>query len=184
LSSVETSIKKLGGQKKIDLFEAARIDPNVPVEETIKILKGFIEEGLFDYIGVSEVSADTLRRAHKVRTTCEMRMCTYLVFRDKVHPISIVEIEISPWSFEDETKKGRSLVCRICLTATDHSHPYIVVATAKELGVTVLGYSPLGRGFLTGKFNIADLNPNDYRFHLPRFQQEVNASHHKQSILG
>jgi len=83
---------------------------------------------------LSECSADTLRRAHAV------------------HPITMVEIEISPWSYEDETKK--------------------VIATADELGITVLGYSPLGRGFLTGAIRSKE-DLTDFRQHMPRFQDEA-----------
>jgi pyridoxine 4-dehydrogenase len=79
----------LDGAKRLDLFEAARVDPAVPIEDAISTLKGLIKEGLFDYIGVSEVKAETLARANKV------------------HPIAAVEIEVSLWSYEDETKKGR-----------------------------------------------------------------------------
>jgi len=134
-ASVETCIRCLGPFKRIDLFECARVDPNYPVEDTMAVLKGFVKEGLFDHIGVSEVSSDTLRRAFSI------------------HPIAAVEIEISPWSYEEETKK--------------------VIVAAKELGVAVLAYSPLGRGFLTGTITKANLDPSDFRNRLPRFQDEA-----------
>jgi pyridoxine 4-dehydrogenase len=89
--SITTIIEALDGAKRVDLFESARVDSQYPVEDTMKILKGYIEEGLFDYIGLSECSAQTLARANKV------------------HPIAAVEIEISVWSYEDETKKGKLL---------------------------------------------------------------------------
>lgn len=79
------------------------MDHNFPIEDTIRSLKALIDEGLFDHIGVSECSAETLRKANAV------------------HPIAAVEIEVSPWSLEDETKK--------------------VIATAAELGVAVVAYS-------------------------------------------
>lgn len=72
------------------------MDPHVPVEEVVRTLHGYVQDGLFDYIGLSECSAATLRRAHAV------------------HPIAAVEIEVSPWSLEEETKKGQSL-CDVCL---------------------------------------------------------------------
>jgi pyridoxine 4-dehydrogenase len=65
------------------------VDPKVPIEETIKNLKALIDEGLFDYIGLSECRAETLKRAHAV------------------HPIAAVEIEVSLFSYEEETKKGQ-----------------------------------------------------------------------------
>lgn len=78
----------LGGAKRLDLFESARVDPNVPIEDAVTRMKSLVDEGLFDYIGLSECAADTLRRANKV------------------HPITAVEIEVSLWSYEPETKKG------------------------------------------------------------------------------
>jgi pyridoxine 4-dehydrogenase len=90
--SVTAINKALDGAKRLDLFECARVDPHVPIEETVKSLKGLIDEGLFDHIGLSECSAETLRRAHAV------------------HPIAAVEIEVSLFSYEEETKKG-SYVC-------------------------------------------------------------------------
>ena len=88
LRSVDLILEKLRGTKKLDLFECARVDPNVPIEETIKVLSEFVEQGKFDFIGMSECAADTLRRGHNV------------------HPIAAVEIEVSPWSYQEETKKG------------------------------------------------------------------------------
>ena len=93
----------LRGTKRLDLFECARVDHNYPIEEIIGNLKALVEEGLFDHIGISECSAATLRRAHAV------------------HPITAVEIEVSPWSIEEETKK--------------------VLAVAKELDIAVCAYS-------------------------------------------
>ncbi|KZO95690.1 aldo/keto reductase [Calocera viscosa TUFC12733] len=125
---------KLGG-KKLDLFEMARVDPKVPIETAIERLEKLRLEGLFGHIGISEASADTLRRASKVAK------------------IAAIEIEISPWSWEEETKK--------------------VIAAAKELDVAVIGYSPLGRGFLTGTITSKDqLDDGDFRKHHERFQDE------------
>jgi aryl-alcohol dehydrogenase-like predicted oxidoreductase len=64
--SVENCVAALGGHKKIDLFECARVDPHVSIEDTITTLAGFVKEGLFDYIGLSEVAAATVRRAAQV----------------------------------------------------------------------------------------------------------------------
>jgi len=132
--SVDLILEKLAGKKRVDLFQCARVDKRVPIETAIGTLSQLIKEGKFDYIGLSECSSDTLRRAHAV------------------HPITMVEIEISPWSYEDETKK--------------------VIATAGELGITVLGYSPLGRGFLTGAIK-SNQDVTGFRQHMPRFQDEA-----------
>ncbi|KAI0637671.1 aldo/keto reductase [Trametes polyzona] len=85
--SVDKCIAALRGTKKIDLFQPARIDPEVSVEDTVRTLLEMVNEGKFDHIGLSECRADTLRRGHVV------------------HPISIAEIEISPMVYEEETKK-------------------------------------------------------------------------------
>ncbi|KAN0087975.1 NADP-dependent oxidoreductase domain containing protein [Tylopilus felleus] len=133
--SVNLINEKLRGTKRLDLFECARVDAKVPVEDMVATLVKLKEQGKFDHIGMSECSAETLRRANKV------------------HPISIVEIEISPFSYEQHTRD--------------------VIATAKDLGVAVAGYSPLGRGFLTGQIKRPeDIPEGDFRRHLPRFQEE------------
>ncbi|KAF8844589.1 aldo/keto reductase [Paxillus ammoniavirescens] len=133
--SVNIINEKLRGTKRLDLFQSARVDPNVPVEVSIGALVKLKNEGKLDHIGMSECSAETLRKGHKI------------------HPISVVEIEISPWSYEPEAKE--------------------VIATAKELGVAVAAYSPLGRGFLTGQIKRHDDIPEgDFRRYLPRFQDE------------
>ena len=64
--SVDCVLAKLRGTKKLDLFQSARVDPNVSIEDNIKTLSGFVAEGKFDYIGISEAKASTLRRAHAV----------------------------------------------------------------------------------------------------------------------
>lgn len=123
------------GTKRLDLFQCARIDPNVPVETSIATLAKLKEEGKLDHIGMSECSAQTLRRGNEV------------------HPISVVEIEVSPFSYEDKARE--------------------VISVAKELGISVAAYSPLGRGFLTGQIKrLEDLPEGDFRRHLPRFQEE------------
>ncbi|KAG8949112.1 hypothetical protein FRC04_009058 [Tulasnella sp. 424] len=141
--SVSNCITALKGQKKIDLFQCCRVDPTVPAESAVTTLASLVKEGKFDHIGLSECSAETLRRANAV------------------HPITAVEIEISPFSYEDETRA--------------------VIATSKELNVTVIAYSPLGHGFLTGKFNKSELGARDLRRHLARFQDDAMA--HNQKIV-
>ncbi|KAG8996475.1 hypothetical protein FRB94_008271 [Tulasnella sp. JGI-2019a] len=141
--SVDAVLAALDGKKKLDLFQCARVDEKVGIESMMKSLKGLVEEGKFNHIGVSEVSAATLRKANAI------------------HKVTAVEIEVSPWAYEDETKK--------------------VITTAKELGVTVIAYSPLGRGFLTGKLNPKDLPDGDFRKSLDKFQDE--AAKHNQKIV-
>ncbi|KAI8998519.1 aldo/keto reductase [Trametes punicea] len=133
--SVDKVNAALSGTKRLDLFECARVAKNVAVEDAIRTLAELKKEGKFDHIGMSECSAQTLKRANAV------------------HPIAAVEIEVSVWSYEEETKR--------------------VIATAKELGIPVIAYSPLGRGFLTGTISsLNDLPPGDMRRHLSRFQEE------------
>ncbi|KAL5513134.1 hypothetical protein ACEPAH_3532 [Sanghuangporus vaninii] len=135
--SVDNILAKLRGTKKLDVFQCARVDRKYPIEETIKVLSSFVNEGKFDYIGLSEARAPTVRRANAV------------------HPIALVEIEISPWCYDDPVKE--------------------VIATCEELGVIILAYSPLGRGFLSGKYkSIKDLEEGDIRKHTERFQEENN----------
>ncbi|KAJ7451035.1 aldo/keto reductase [Mycena latifolia] len=134
-SSVENIQRALGPIKKIDLFEPARIDRKVPVEEMMQTLVTLIKEGKFSHIGLSECNADTLRKAHAI------------------YPVTAVEIEISPFSYEANQKK--------------------VIATAAELGISVLAYSPLGRGFIAGKIkSAADMQEGDIRFRYSRFKEE------------
>ncbi|TFK29154.1 aldo/keto reductase [Coprinopsis marcescibilis] len=133
--SVDNILKVLGPNKKLDLFEPARIDSSISIEELIQNLVVLQKEGKFDHIGLSEVKAETLRKAHAV------------------HPIAAAEVEISPWSYEQRTKD--------------------LISTAKELGVAVIAYSPLGRGFLIGQIkSVADLPEGDIRGHLTRFKEE------------
>lgn len=84
----------LRGTKRLDLFEPARVDASRPIEDITRDLQALVKEGLFDHIGMSECSAETLRRANAV------------------YPITAVEIEVSPWSYEEETKKGALGVVR------------------------------------------------------------------------
>ena len=72
--SVDNILAKLRGTKRLDMFQPARVDKNYPIEDTIKILSGFVEEGKFDYIGLSECKASTLRRANSVSYTTCMKM--------------------------------------------------------------------------------------------------------------
>ncbi|MBL6447679.1 aldo/keto reductase [Fulvivirga sp. 29W222] len=127
----EASLKRLGIDT-IDLYYYHRVDPEVPIEETVGAMAELVKEGKVRYLGLSEVNGETLRRAHAV------------------HPISAVQSEYSIWTRDIEEANLKE--CR-------------------ELGVTTVAYSPLGRGILTGKFNKIE-DPNDYRYHLPRMQTE------------
>ncbi|KAG8939269.1 hypothetical protein FRC04_006733 [Tulasnella sp. 424] len=141
--SVDAINEALAGTKRMDLFECARVDQKIPIEEVMETLKELVKEGKFDYIGVCEISAETLKRAAKVAD------------------IAAVEIEVSPWSYEEETKK--------------------VIATAAELHIAVVAYCPLGRGFLTGQLKKEDLPEGDMRIPYARFQDEAIA--HNQKIV-
>ncbi|MGZ4163877.1 MAG: aldo/keto reductase, partial [Tumebacillaceae bacterium] len=131
--SVEGSLKRLGVDH-IDLYYLHRVDPTVPIEETVGAMADMVKEGKVRHIGLSEVSGATLCRAHQV------------------HPITAVQSEYSLWSrdIEDTT-----------------------IPTARELGVGIVPYSPLGRGFLTGQIKkFEDFAPDDFRRGVPRFQGE------------
>jgi len=128
-------LAKLRGTKKLDIFEPARIIHGVPIEQSTRIMGKFIAQGKFDHIGLSEASADHVRQAHRG------------------HPISAVEIEVSPWSYNQETKD--------------------VISTCEELGIAVIAYSPLGHGFLAGKWkSYNDLEPANMLRQFSRFQRD------------
>lgn len=130
--SLERSLKNLNTDY-IDLYYLHRLDKNTPIEETVEAMAELVKEGKVGYIGLSEVSSDTVRRANAV------------------HPITAVQSE---YSLFERTVEERG-----------------VLATLKELGIGFVAYSPLGRGFLSGKINsIDDLPENDFRRAIPRFQ--------------
>jgi len=132
-SACEASLKRLGIET-IDLYYQHRVDPEVPIEETVGAMAELVQAGKVRFLGLSEVSAATLRRAVKV------------------HPISAVQSEYSLWTRDPED--GLLQACR-------------------ELGVGLVPYSPLGRGFLTGQLRrFEDFEPGDYRRNSPRFQGE------------
>ncbi|RCV88363.1 aldo/keto reductase [Billgrantia montanilacus] len=130
----EASLRRLGVEQ-IDLYYVHRINPEEPIEETIGGLERLVQSGKIARIGLCEVSAATLRRAHAV------------------HPITAVQTEYSLWAREVEQE---------------------VLPTCRELGIGFVPYSPLGRGFLTGRFqDTAELDHGDFRAHLPRFAEEA-----------
>jgi aryl-alcohol dehydrogenase-like predicted oxidoreductase len=133
-AAVEGSLKRLGVET-IDLLYQHRVDPQVAIEDTVGAMADLVHAGKVRHLGLSEVSAATLRRAHTV------------------HPIAAVQSEYSLWSRDQERE---------------------VLPACAELGVGFVPYSPLGRGFLTGKLNSTQgLAADDYRRTLPRFQDEA-----------
>ncbi|KAJ2662477.1 hypothetical protein IW148_002901 [Coemansia sp. RSA 1199] len=132
--AAEASLARLGTDY-IDLYYQHRMDPSVPIEDTVKALAELVKEGKVRYIGLSECTPEEIRRAHKV------------------HPITAVQVEYSPWSAHIETNG--------------------VLDTCRELGITVVAYSPLGRGFMAGQIrSIGDLDKDDWRRTNPRFKPE------------
>ena len=129
----DASLKRLGVDH-IDLYYQHRVDPETPIEDTVAAMARLVEEGKVRYLGLSEASADTLRRA-----------C-------KVHPVAALQTEYSLWSRDVEAD---------------------ILPACRELGVGLVAYSPLGRGFLSGQFrSIDDLDDDDWRRSNPRFQGE------------
>lgn len=133
----EGSLRRLGVER-IDLYYVHRINRDQDLEETMGGLSRLVEEGKIDRIGLCEVSAKTLLRAHAV------------------HPISTVQTEYSLWSRGVEAE---------------------VLPACRELGIGFVPYSPLGRGFLTGRFQDGtEFEDGDFRATLPRFQSEATVS--------
>lgn len=130
----EASLRRLGVDA-IDLYYQHRVDPNVPIEETVGAMADLVRQGKVRYIGLSEAAPATIRRAYSV------------------HPITALQTEYSLWT-RDPEQNG-------------------VLETCRELGIGFVAYSPLGRGFLTGRIGTgADLAPDDTRHSHPRFQGE------------
>lgn len=131
--SIDASLKRLGVDH-VDLYYQHRVDQNVPIEETVGAMAELVQAGKVRYLGLSEASAENIRKANAV------------------HPISALQTEFSLF------ERG----------ATEK-----VVPTLKELGIGFVPYSPLGRGFLTGRFRSgADFGSGDFREHDPRMSEE------------
>ena len=129
----EASLRRLGVER-IDLYYQHRVDPEVPIEETVGAMAELVEQGKVRYLGLSEAAPETIRRAHAT------------------HPIAALQTEYSLWSRDPEDE---------------------ILPTVRELGIGFVAYSPLGRGFLTGRFrSLDDLAEDDFRRHSPRFQGE------------
>jgi aryl-alcohol dehydrogenase-like predicted oxidoreductase len=132
-SSIDGSLARLGTDH-VDLYYQHRVDPKVPIEETVGAMAELVEQGKVRHIGLSEAAPDTIRRAHAV------------------HPITAVQTEYSLWTRDPERE---------------------VLPTCRELGIGFVPYSPLGRGFLSGRFKSPEeLDENDFRRHGPRFTGE------------
>ncbi|KDR76498.1 hypothetical protein GALMADRAFT_210475 [Galerina marginata CBS 339.88] len=143
-SAAEKSLLRLGVDT-IDLYylhvgiarTINRADKTTPIEITVGAMAELVKEGKIRYLGLSEVSAATLRRAHAV------------------HPIAAVQVEYSPFCLDIEDPK------------------IALLQTCRELGVTVVAYSPLGTGVLTGTFKCyEDIPDGDWRRNVPRFSNE------------
>src|SRR5580704_15050660 len=133
LRSCEGSLQRLGVDT-IDLYYQHRVDPDTPIEETVGAMAQLVKEGKVRYLGLSEASPKTLRRAVKV------------------HPIAALQTEYSLWTRDPEDE---------------------ILPTCRELGIGFVAYSPLGRGFLTGRFEkFEDFPADDFRRFSPRFQGE------------
>jgi aryl-alcohol dehydrogenase-like predicted oxidoreductase len=135
-NAVEGSLKRLGIET-IDVYYQHRVDPNVPIEETVGTMAELVKAGKVRALGLSEAGPETLRRAFKV------------------HPIAALQSEYSLWTRDIESNG--------------------VLAACRELGITFVPYSPLGRGFLTGAIRkIEDLDASDWRrSNYPRFQEKA-----------
>jgi len=129
----DASLRRLGVEH-IDLYYQHRVDPNVPIEETVGAMAELVAAGKVRYLGLSEASPETIRRAHAV------------------HPISALQTEYSLWTRDVERK---------------------ILPTVRELGIGFVPYSPLGRGFLSGRWSSPEELPaGDFRKGNPRFQGE------------
>jgi aryl-alcohol dehydrogenase-like predicted oxidoreductase len=130
-SACDASLQRLGIDT-IDLYYQHRVDPTVPIEDTVGAMAELVQAGKVRYIGLSEAGLNTIRRAHKV------------------HPISAVQTEYSLWTRDPEAE---------------------ILPLCRDLGIGFVAYSPLGRGFLTGRYrSIDDFDQDDWRRNNPRFQ--------------
>jgi aryl-alcohol dehydrogenase-like predicted oxidoreductase len=133
-AACDASLARLGVEH-IDLYYQHRVDRNVPIEETVGAMAELVQEGKVRFLGLSEASPETIRRAHAV------------------HPITALQTEYSLWSRDPEER---------------------LLPTVRELGIGFVPYSPLGRGFLSGRFRTPDDvgGEGDFRARHPRFQGE------------
>lgn len=130
--AVENSLRRLKIET-IDLYYAHRVDPNIPVEETVGAMADLVKEGKVRYLGLSECSPESLRKAYTV------------------HPIAALQNEYSLLTRDIEKE---------------------MLPLTKELGVTLVAFSPLSRGLVTNRLHVSSLEENDFRKHLPRYGGE------------
>jgi aryl-alcohol dehydrogenase-like predicted oxidoreductase len=129
----DASLRRLGVDY-VDLYYQHRVDPRVPIEDTVGAMADLVDQGKVRFIGLSEASPNTIRRANEV------------------HPVTAVQTEYSLWTRDPEDE---------------------ILPVTRELGIGFVAYSPLGRGFLTGRLRrFEDLPPDDFRRLSPRFQGE------------
>lgn len=128
--AVEKSLKRLKIDT-IDLYYVHRVDPNVPIEETVGAMAELVKEGKVRYLGLSEASPASIRKAHAV------------------HPIAALQSEYSLLTRDVEKE---------------------ILATIRELGISLVPYSPLARGLVTNTLQVNELAENDFRRQLPRYQ--------------
>ena len=127
----DESLKRLGVDV-IDLYYQHRVDPTVPIEDTVGAMARLVEQGKVRFLGLCEAGPDTVRRAHRV------------------HPISALQTEYSLWTRDLEQQ---------------------MIPLLRELGIGLVPYCPLGRGFLTGSIQAPDdMGAKDRRHEHPRFQ--------------
>ena len=132
-AACDASLARLGVDR-IDLYYQHRVDPTVPIEDTVGAMAGLVKAGKVRFLGLSEAAPQTIRKAHAT------------------HPISALQTEYSLWTRDPEEE---------------------ILTTCRELGIGFVAYSPLGRGFLSGRFKKPeDLATDDYRRNNPRFQGE------------
>jgi aryl-alcohol dehydrogenase-like predicted oxidoreductase len=132
-AAIEGSLERLGTDH-VDLYYQHRVDPLTPIEETVGAMAELVTAGKVRHLGLSEASAETIRRAHAV------------------HPIAALQSEYSIWTRDPEGD---------------------ILDTLRSLGIGLVAYSPLGRGFLAGRFTSPDeLDEDDFRRNNPRFQGE------------
>jgi aryl-alcohol dehydrogenase-like predicted oxidoreductase len=132
-SSIDGSLRRLGTEY-VDLYYQHRVDPNVPIEETVGAMAELVAAGKVRHIGLSEAAPETIRRANAV------------------HPIAAVQTEYSLWTRDPEDA---------------------VLPACRDLGIGFVAYSPLGRGFLAGRFTSPDqIEAGDFRSTNPRFQAD------------
>lgn len=128
----EASLRRLQTDL-IDLYYLHRVDPKIPIEETVGAMSRLVEDGNIRYLGLSEATPEQIERAWRV------------------HPIAALQSEYSLWTRQPEER---------------------VLPLCRELGIAFVAFSPLGRGFFSGKLRPRNIAPDDFRTHLPRFQPE------------